>query len=62
MQWYFQTMGTTLLSALDMVITKSADLTKDRISKKLLNILRIGAYELIYASQTAEYARVNISG
>ena len=45
--------------ALDMVITKTGGVRKERIGQKLLNILRIGAYELIFASQTAEYAVVN---
>lgn len=45
--------------AIDMVITKIAETPVKRIKKKLLNILRIGAYELIYAIRTAEYAIVN---
>ena len=47
------------MPAIDMVIELAASVPKERISKKLLAILRIGAYELIYAPQTAEYAIVN---
>ncbi len=47
------------MPAIDMVIEQAASASKERISKKLLNVLRIGAYELIYAPQTAEYAIVN---
>ncbi len=46
-------------SAIDMVIAKLADCPAERIPAKLLNIIRIGAYELIYSPQTAEYAIVN---
>ncbi len=45
--------------AIDMVISKTGDTQTDRISKRLLNILRIGTYELIFAPQTAQYAIVN---
>jgi 16S rRNA (cytosine967-C5)-methyltransferase len=46
-------------SAIDMVIAKLADCPAERIPAKLLNIIRIGAYELIYSPATAEYAIVN---
>ena len=46
-------------SVLDMVIAKIARRPVHGIQKKLLNILRIGAYELIFAPATAEYAIVN---
>ena len=46
-------------AALDMLITKSADCPVERIPAKLLNIIRIGAYELIYSPATAEYSIVN---
>ena len=46
-------------SALDMIITKFGQLGGRKVSDKLFNILRIGAYELIYSPQTAEYAIVN---
>jgi len=46
-------------AAIDMVIAKLADCPVERIPAKLLNIIRIGAYELIYSPQTAEYAVVN---
>ncbi|MCK4960076.1 MAG: hypothetical protein KAT00_11765 [Planctomycetes bacterium] len=47
------------MPAIDMAIAQVASVPVERISKKLLAILRIGAYELIYAPQTAEYAIVN---
>ena len=46
-------------SAIDMVIAKLADCPTERIPANLLNIIRIGAYELIYSPATAEYAIVN---
>jgi len=46
-------------SAIDMVIAKLADCPTERIPAKLLNIIRIGAYELIYSPQTADYSIVN---
>jgi len=46
-------------SAIDMVIARSADCPVERISAGLLNIIRIGAYELLYCPETAEYAIVN---
>ena len=46
-------------SAIDMVIAKLADCPIERIPAKLLNIIRIGAYELFYSPATAEYAIVN---
>jgi len=46
-------------SAIDMVITKLADCPTKRIPAKMLNIIRIGAYELIYSPQTGRYAIVN---
>ena len=46
-------------SAIDMVIAKLADCPLERIPAKLLNIIRIGAYELIYSPQTADYSIVN---
>jgi 16S rRNA (cytosine967-C5)-methyltransferase len=46
-------------SAIDNVIAKLADCPTERIPANLLNIIRIGAYELIYSPQTAEYAIVN---
>jgi len=45
--------------AIDMVVTKLADCPVERIPAKVLNIIRIGAYELIYSPATAEYAIVN---
>lgn len=45
--------------AIDMVIAKLARCPVERIPAKLLNILRIGTYELIYSSETAEYSIVN---
>jgi len=52
--------GTTRnCTTIDAVIAKLADCPTERIPIKLLNIIRIGAYELIYCPQTAEYAIVN---
>jgi len=45
--------------AIDTVIAKLADCPVERIPAKLLSIIRIGAYELIYNPQTAEYAIVD---
>ena len=44
---------------IDMVIAKLADCPTERIPAKLLNIIRIGVYELIYSPQTADYSIVN---
>ncbi len=44
---------------IDMVVTKLADCPVERIPAKVLNVIRIGAYELIYSPATAEYAIVN---
>ncbi|MBA7475396.1 Ribosomal RNA small subunit methyltransferase B [subsurface metagenome] len=46
-------------SAIDMVIAKLADCPTERIPRKLLNIIRIGTYELIYNPATAEHAILN---
>ncbi len=46
-------------SAIDAVIAKLGDCPAERIPSKLLNVIRIGAYELIYNPQTAEHAIVN---
>jgi len=45
--------------AIDIVVAKLADCPVERIPAKVLNIIRIGAYELIYSPATAEYAIVN---
>ncbi|MHC4361135.1 MAG: transcription antitermination factor NusB, partial [Planctomycetota bacterium] len=45
--------------AIDMLITRLADCPIEKISTPLLNIIRIGAYELFYSPQTADYAIVN---
>jgi 16S rRNA (cytosine967-C5)-methyltransferase len=45
--------------AIDMVVAKLADCPTGRISAKLLNIIRIGAYELIYSPRTPDYSIVN---
>jgi 16S rRNA (cytosine967-C5)-methyltransferase len=44
---------------IDMVIAKLADCPTERIPAKLLNIIRLGAYELIYSPQTPDYSIVN---
>jgi 16S rRNA (cytosine967-C5)-methyltransferase len=46
-------------SAIDMLIAKLANCPTKRIPAKLLNIIRIGVYELIYSPQTADYSIVN---
>lgn len=45
--------------AVDMVIAKFSGRPVQRISSPLLNIIRVGVYELIYAPETEEYAIVN---
>jgi 16S rRNA (cytosine967-C5)-methyltransferase len=45
--------------AIDMVITEFSGRPIKRISDKLLNILRIGTYELIYCPETGTHAIVN---
>ena len=45
--------------AIDAVIAKLGDCPAERIPAKLLNVIRVGAYELIYNPQTAEHAIVN---
>jgi 16S rRNA (cytosine967-C5)-methyltransferase len=47
------------LKTIDMVVTKLADCPIERIPAKVLNVIRVGAYELIYLPATAEYAIVN---
>jgi 16S rRNA (cytosine967-C5)-methyltransferase len=46
-------------NAIDNVITKLADCPVERVPPKVLNIIRVGAYELIYSPATADYAIVN---
>jgi 16S rRNA (cytosine967-C5)-methyltransferase len=46
-------------SAIDMVVSKLAECPAERISPKLLNIIRVGTYELVYCPATAEYSVVN---
>lgn len=48
--------------AIDMLIEKLANCPVERIAGKLLNIIRIGVYELVYNPQTEEYAIVNEAG
>ena len=45
--------------AIDMIISRLSDCPIERMPAKLLNIIRIGAYELIYCPRTGEYAIVN---
>jgi len=45
--------------AIDLVIEKIAGKPVERITKKLINIIRIGVYELVYSTETAEFAAVN---
>lgn len=46
-------------AAIDMVIAQFADCPTSRIPSRLVNIIRVGVYELVYAAATAEYAIVN---
>jgi 16S rRNA (cytosine967-C5)-methyltransferase len=46
-------------TAIDMVIAKFADCPVERIPAKLLNIIRVASFELIYSPQTGEHAIVN---
>jgi len=46
-------------TVIDMVIAKFADCPIERIPAKLLNIIRIATFELIYNPQTGEHAIVN---
>ena len=46
-------------SAIDMLITKVGGTPAERIHDKLVNIICIGTYELVFAPKTAEYAIVN---
>ena len=45
--------------AIDNVISKCADCVIERIEKRLLNIVRVGVYELVYCPKSAEYSVVN---
>lgn len=45
--------------AIDMIISGLSDCPVERMPAKLLNIIRIGAYELIYCPRTGEHAIVN---
>jgi 16S rRNA (cytosine967-C5)-methyltransferase len=45
--------------AIDTIIVKLTDCSPERIPKKIHNIIRIGAYELIYCPTTAQYAIVD---
>ena len=44
---------------IDTLIEKIAQRQVDRIHSRLLNIIRIGVYELVFCPETAEYAIVN---
>ena len=46
-------------TAIDNVVYKCADCVIERIEKRLLNIVRIGVYELVYCPKSAEYSVVN---
>ncbi|MHC4460423.1 MAG: 16S rRNA (cytosine(967)-C(5))-methyltransferase RsmB [Planctomycetota bacterium] len=46
-------------TAIDMAITKFADCPVERIRPKLLNIIRVASFELVYSPQTGEHAIVN---
>jgi len=44
---------------IDNVISRFADCPVERIQSKLLNIIRIASFELIYNPQTPEYSIIN---
>jgi 16S rRNA (cytosine967-C5)-methyltransferase len=46
-------------STIDMLIEKVGTAPTERIRENLLNILRIGTYELVFTPKTADYAIVN---
>ena len=45
--------------AIDLVITTFSGRPIERIQRRLLNIIRIGVYELVYSPSTEQYAIVN---
>ncbi len=47
------------LSLLDYVLTKTAVFEPTRVNKRLLNTIRIGAYELLFSKSTPDYAIVD---
>ena len=47
---------------IDYVITRFADCPVERIQPKLLNIIRVASFELLYSPQTPEYSIVNEAG
>jgi 16S rRNA (cytosine967-C5)-methyltransferase len=44
---------------LDHILLKFGDVDPRRVPRRMMNLLRVGAYEWIYAPQTAEYAIVD---
>jgi 16S rRNA (cytosine967-C5)-methyltransferase len=46
-------------SVIDLVVEKVSQCPVERVSDKVLNIIRVGVYEIIYCPETAEYAIVN---
>ena len=47
------------LNLIDHLLFKIADVKADRVEKRLLNIIRIGTYEIIYCPDQAQYAIVD---
>lgn len=47
------------LTAIDLVLQKTAKIRSEHTDKKILTLLRIGAYELLYVPATPEYAVFN---
>jgi 16S rRNA (cytosine967-C5)-methyltransferase len=47
------------LAALDLILQKTADIKHEHTDKKILALLRIGVYELIYVPATPDYAILN---
>jgi len=49
------------LSAIDTVIAKLADCPIERIQAKIINVIRVGCYELLFCPQRPEYSIVDES-
>ena len=50
------------LIAIDKVIDAFAGCPVERIQRKLLNIIRVGCYELVYSPSTQQYSIINEAG
>ena len=47
------------LNTIDIIIAACGDIKIKRIHKKLINIIRLGCYELVYQSGAADHAAIN---